>query len=145
MDAIIWLGIVIVLVIIEIATLGLTTIWFAGGALVACIAALLGGALPVQVALFLVVSVLLLLFTRPWAVRYLNKNRTPTNVESMIGRQGVVLKAIDNMKEQGQVRIGGMDWTARASDDSDRIPEGTVVEVVKIAGVKAIVKRKGGN
>ena len=127
MDAIIWLGIVIVLIIIEIVTLGLTTIWFAGGALAACIAAL---------------SVLLLLFTRPLAVRYLNRNRTLTNVESMIGRQGVVLEAIDNLREQGQVRIGGLEWMARAAEDTDKIPEGTAVEVVKIDGVKAIVKRK---
>ena len=142
MDAIIWLGIVIVLIIIEIVTLGLTTIWFAGGALAACIAALLGAALPIQAALFLAVSVLLLLFTRPLAVRYLNRNRTLTNVESMIGRQGVGLEAIDNLREQGQVRIGGLEWMARAAEDTDKIPEGTAVEVVKIDGVKAIVKRK---
>lgn len=145
MDAIIWLGIVVVLIIIEIATLGLTTIWFAGGALAACIAALSGAALPIQAALFLVVSILLLLFTRPLAVRYLNRNRTLTNVESMIGREGVVLEAIDNLKARGLVRIGGMEWTARTERDQDAIPEGTVVEVVKIEGVKAIVKRKGGN
>ena len=63
-------------------------------------------------------------------------------MESMIGRQGVVLEAIDNLREQGQVRIGGLEWMARAAEDTDKIPEGTAVEVVKIDGVKAIVKRK---
>ena len=141
MDAIIWLGIVIVLIIIEIVTLGLPLSGLPAerwrlyrGAF--------GGGSPIQAALFLAVSVLLLLFTRPLAVRYLNRNRTLTNVESMIGRQGVVLEAIDNLREQGQVRIGGLEWMARAAEDTDKIPEGTAVEVVKIDGVKAIVKRK---
>ena len=104
MEAICWLAIVIVLLVIEIATLGLTTIWFAGGALVACIAALLHANIWVQIVLFLVVSVLLLFFTRPLAVRYMNKDRTKTNVDSMVGKEAVVTEAIDNLKAQGVCR-----------------------------------------
>lgn len=142
MEAIVWLAIVIVLIIIEIATLGLTTIWFAGGALAACIAALFHADLLVQVILFLVVSLILLFFTRPVAARYLNNSRTKTNVDSLIGTQGLVLETVDNLKEQGQVRLGGMEWTARTETDGEVIPANTAVEVVRIDGVKAIVKRK---
>lgn len=145
MDAIVWLGIVIVLIVIEIATLGLTTIWFAGGALAACIAALLQADLMVQVLLFFAVSVLLLLFTRPAAARYLNKNRTKTNVESLIGMQGIVLEEVDNLKEQGLIRLNGMEWTARTEKDGEILARDTAVEVVRIDGVKAIVRKKEGN
>ncbi len=144
MDAIVWLGIVIVLIIIEIATLGLTTIWFAGGALAACIAALLQADLMIQVLLFLAVSVLLLLFTRPVAARYLNRNRTKTNVEGLIGTQGVVLETVDNLKGQGMIRLNGLEWTARTEEDGEILARDTVVEVVRIDGVKAIVRKKGG-
>lgn len=144
MEAIFWLGTVIVLIIIEIATLGLTTIWFAGGALAACIAALLHANLLIQVLLFMAVSVLLLVFTRPAAVRYLNKNRTKTNADSLIGKEAIVTQEIDNLKAQGQVQVNGMEWTARAGRNQEAIEKGTIVEIEKIDGVKLIVRRKEG-
>ncbi len=144
MEAIFWLAAVIVLLVIEIATLGLTTIWFAGGALVACIAALFHASILVQVILFLAVSVVLLFFTRPMAVRYMNKNRTKTNAESLVGKEAVVLKRIDNLNSQGQVQVNGLEWTARAADGQGIIEEGTVVVIEKIDGVKLIVKKKEG-
>lgn len=144
MEAIYWLGAVIVLIIIEIATLGLTTIWFAGGALVACIAALLDAGLIVQVILFLVVSVVLLLFTRPVAVRYLNRNRTKTNVDSMVGKEAVVLQTIDNLKTEGKVRVNDVEWTARTENNQEIIEQGALVKVARVEGVKLIVKRKEG-
>ena len=144
MEAICWLAIVIVLLVIEIATLGLTTIWFAGGALVACIAALLHANIWVQIVLFLVVSVLLLFFTRPLAVRYMNKDRTKTNVDSMVGKEAVVTEAIDNLKAQGVVQVNGLEWTARSEESQEVIPKGAIVEVGIVDGVKLIVRKKEG-
>ena len=134
----------IVLLVIEIATLGLTTIWFAGGALVACIAALLHANIWVQIVLFLVVSVLLLFFTRPLAVRYMNKDRTKTNVDSMVGKEAVVTEAIDNLKAQGVVQVNGLEWTARSEESQEVIPKGAIVEVGRVDGVKLIVRKKEG-
>lgn len=142
MEAICWLAVLIVLLLVEIATLGLTTIWFAGGALVACVAALLHASIWVQIVLFLVVSVLLLLFTRPAAVRYMNKNRTKTNVDSMAGKEAVVTEDIDNLKAQGVVQVNGLEWTARAENNQDVIPKGSVVEVTRVDGVKLIVRKR---
>ena len=144
MEAICWLAIVIVLLVIEIATLGLTTIWFAGGALVACIAALLHANIWVQIVLFLVVSVLLLFFTRPLAVRYMNKDRTKTNVDSMVGKEAVVTEAIDNLKAQGVVQVNGLECTARSEESQEVIPKGAIVEVGRVDGVKLIVRKKEG-
>lgn len=144
MEAICWLAIVIVLLVIEIATLGLTTIWFAGGALVACIAALLHANIWVQIVLFLVISVLLLFFTRPLAVRYMNKDRTKTNVDSMVGKEAVVTEAIDNLKAQGVVQVNGLEWTARSEESQEVIPKGAIVEVGRVDGVKLIVRKKEG-
>ena len=134
MDAILWLAAVVVLLVIEIATLGLTTIWFAGGALIAGIVAVAGAG---------IVSLILLIFTRPVAVKYLNVNRTRTNAESLIGKEAVVTQTIENLKNQGQVIVGGIEWTARTGDNETVIEKDTVVEIERIEGVKLIVKKKG--
>lgn len=141
LQAIIWLGIVIILIVVEIITLGLTTIWFAGGAAVACIAALLGASLLVQVILFMAVSVVLLFATRPVAMKYMNKNRTKTNAASLIGREAVVIQTIENLKAQGQVMVNGMEWTARSVREGEVIEKDTVVKIERIDGVKLIVKK----
>lgn len=138
---IIWLVLLIVLVVVEIATMGLTTIWFAGGALVALLANLLGLHEAIQVVLFFVVSVLLLAVTRPIAIRHLNQGRVKTNAESLIGRTGFVLEEIDNMRAMGCVSIDGQEWTARSEDDS-LIPKNKVVMIKAIQGVKLIVAVK---
>ena len=144
MEAIVWLAVAIVLLVVEIITLGLTTIWFAGGALVACVAAALQADFLVQMILFLVVSVVMLFFTRPVAMRYMNKNRTKTNSESLVGKEAVVLQEINNLKAAGQVQVNGIEWTARADDMEDVIEKGAIVCIKKIEGVKLIVKRKEG-
>lgn len=138
---IIWLAIIVVMAIIEIITLGLTTIWFAGGALVAFIASLFGVSLPIQIVLFVIVSLVLLAFTRPFAVKFVNKNRTRTNAESLIGKSAIVLEDINNLKAEGAVSVNGQEWTARAVDDTV-ITKDTVVEIVEIKGVKLMVKAK---
>lgn len=139
MDGIFWLLIVIVMAIIEIITLGLTTIWFAGGALVAFIASLLGANFVVQVVLFIVVSLVLLAVTRPLAVKFFNKGRESTNAESLIGSRAVVKQEIDNLNARGMVSVNGQEWTARAFEDKI-IPQGVTVEIMEISGVKLLVK-----
>ncbi|WP_075721808.1 NfeD family protein [Roseburia sp. 499] len=138
---IIWLAIIVVMAIIEIITLGLTTIWFAGGALIAFIASLFGVSLPIQIVLFVIVSLVLLVFTRPFAVKFVNKNQTRTNAESLIGKSAIVLEDINNLKAEGAVSVNGQEWTARAVDDTV-ITKDTVVEIVEIKGVKLMVKAK---
>lgn len=142
MSPIYWIIIFIVLLIIEIATLGLTTVWFAAGALAAFLAGILGAGLAVQIVLFLVVSIVLLVLTRPVALKYFNNKRQSTNVESMIGRQGVVLETIDTIKSQGLVEVDGETWSARTDKPEGVIPKDTVVSVEGVQGVKLIVKKK---
>ncbi|HJA93260.1 MAG TPA: NfeD family protein [Candidatus Eisenbergiella merdipullorum] len=147
MDQIIfWLVLLIILVVIEIATLGLTTIWFAGGALIAIIAAAFGAPLYLQITLFVAVSAVLLFFTRPLAVRYFNNDRVKTNVESLIGKKAVVEEEIDNLKPSGLVSVNGQEWTARSTRDERVIPKGRVVYICAVSGVKLIVEeRKEGD
>lgn len=138
----IWLIILVLLVVIELLTMGLTTVWFAGGALVATLASLIGLPLVIQFILFLVVSGLLLFFTRPIAVKYFNKDRVRTNAESLVGRQAIVISEIDNLQGIGQVNVGGMEWSARTRDENVTLPVGAVVVVLAIDGVKLIVEEK---
>ena len=139
---IIWLIVLVMCLVIEIGTLGLTTIWFAGGSLLATIVALVGGPLWLQILVFLVTSIVLLIFTRPVAMKYFNKNCIKTNVESMAGKQGIVTEMVDNIKGMGKIVADGMEWTAR-SKDNGTIAEGSVVTILEIQGVKAIVEEKG--
>ena len=130
-----WLIALAVLLVIEIITLGLTTIWFAGGALVAFVLALFNVPLLVQIT----VSILLLLFTRPVVEKRLNESRVKTNVNSMIGKEGRVTETIDNYNQKGIVIINGLEWTARSSRDDLIIPEGSKVVINEIKGVKVFV------
>lgn len=142
MDIMIWLIILIICIVVEAATMGLTMVWFAGGSLVAAIAAALKAPLVVQIILFLVVSFLMVFFTRPIAVKYFNKKRVKTNVESMIGRQAIVISEIDNLQGIGQVTVGGQEWSARSEDDDVKIKVGAVVDIMAVSGVKLIVREE---
>lgn len=142
MEVMIWLGILIAAIIIEVITLGLTTIWFAGGALVAVIAAAFGAPLIIQIILFILVSLLLLIFTRPIAVKYFNKDRVRTNVESLVGRQAIVISEIDNLQGIGQVTVSGQEWSAKSAEDPVSLPVGAVVDIVAISGVKLVVRER---
>ena len=135
-----WLVVLVVSIGVEVATLGLTSIWFAGGAVVAVIVAAVHGPVWLQILLFFAVSLLLLFFTRPIAVRYFNRDRVRTNVESMIGRQAIVTSEIDNLQGIGQVTVGGQEWSARTEGDGLNLQPGTVVDIVAVNGVKLIVK-----
>ena len=140
MDPFIWLAILAVLLVTEAITAGLTTIWFAGGALVAAVASYFGAGLITQLMLLLCVSLVLLIFTRPAAVKFMNKGVTKTNAESLIGRKAVVIQTIDNLAQTGQVRISDIEWMARTSSDGIVLPEKAVVIVKEIQGVKLIVE-----
>ena len=133
-----WLGIIIILVIIEAATVNLTTIWLAGGALIAFIFALLKLPLFAQLIAFLAVSVILLIFTRPIAVKYLKVGTQKTNVDALIGKTGLVVMDISEHKS-GQVKVKGQIWTA-VSESGEYIKENTEVVIVAIEGVKLVVK-----
>ena len=137
-----WLVVLVILVIIELLTMGLTTVWFAGGALAATIVSLFHAPLALQVIVFLVVSALLLFFTRPLAVKYFNKDRVRTNAESLVGRQAIVISEIDNLQGIGQVNVGGMEWSAMTRMDGVRLPVGTVTTVLAINGVKLVVEER---
>lgn len=140
MGPLIWLGIVALFLVIEAATVGLTTIWFAGGALIAAIAAWVGAGEAVQWILFIAVSLVLLIFTRPVAVRYMNKNVEKTNVERLMGQKAVVIQEIDNLNQTGLVRVGDVEWMARTKSDDVQIPEKAVVVIKEVQGVKLIVE-----
>ena len=136
-----WLAVFVMLIVIELATMGLTTIWFAGGAVAGFIASMLGANVVIQAVVFFVVSIVLLIFTRPFAVRYINSNKTKTNIDGLIGQEALVLEEINNIRETGCARLEGKEWTARSVDDTV-IPADTVVIVERIEGVKLIVKTK---
>ena len=136
--AFVWLGLVILFLIAEGATVSLVSLWFAAGAVVAMFAALLGAGIWLQTGLFLVVSGVLLLMLRPIVRRYLVPKITATNVDSLVGATGLVTETIDNVTASGQVKLGAMEWTAR-STTGENIPQGTLIRVDKIEGVKVYV------
>ena len=137
---IVWIVVIVAMALIEAATMGLTTIWFAGGGIVAAVVAALGAPFIVQLIVFAVVSVALLYFTRPIALKAFNKTRTLTNSEGLVGKHAYVTEEIDNIKATGKVKIDGMEWTARTEKDGTVISVGALISVISIEGVKAIVE-----
>lgn len=138
----IWLIVFVACIVIEIITMGLTTIWFAGGALIAAVGAAFGAPIWLQIVLFVLVSLVLLYFTRPIAVKYFNKDRVKTNAESLVGKQAIVISEIDNLQGIGQVTVSGQEWTARTVDEGVTLPVGSVVIIRGINGVKLMVEEK---
>ncbi len=136
---ILWLVLLVVFLVVEASCpIHLVSIWFGAGALAAGIAALLGGELWLQIVLFFVVSCGLLAAMWPLVKKVLSPKIVKTNVDSVIGSQGYITEAVDNISAAGQVKLGGMYWTAR-SEKGEPIEAGTLVEVVRIEGVKAYV------
>ena len=138
----IWLFLVVVLLIIELVTVGLTTIWFAAGSASAFLLSLAGLGIGWQIGVFLVVSIVLFVFTRPWAMKYVNKKSEKTNYEGVIGRTVKVTQEINNTEQTGQAVYDGQEWTARSADDNTVIEAGQLARVVRIEGVKLIVREK---
>lgn len=138
--ALYWLIISVVLIVIEIITLGLTTIWFAVGALFAALLAFIGIGLVGQIFMFVIVSVVLFVVTRPLAMKYLNKRIIRTNSDSLIGKIAIVTEKIDNIAATGAVKVQGEEWTARSTKE-EIIEEGTKVKIIEISGVKLMVDK----
>lgn len=136
----VWLGLVILFIVLELPTTGLTTIWFAAGSLVGFFLALAHAPLPVQIVAAILVSLLLLIFARPFFRKLFGKNMVKTNVDSLIGEYAKVTEQIDNINGTGYVTVKGQDWMARTKDDSVTVEQGTLVEILAISGVKVIVK-----
>lgn len=137
--SIVWVVLMVVFLVVEAATAGLTCIWFAIGSLAALIAALFDAQLWLQIVWFLVISFVTLYFTRPLVKKYVNSRSQPTNADMVIGKEALVTEDIDNVEATGAVSVGGKVWTARSADGG-HIKSGAVVSVLRIEGVKLIVE-----
>ena len=138
--SIVWLVIMVALLLLEAAVPGLVSIWFALGAFAALLSAMLNAPLWLQIVWFVVVSVLALWFTRPFVKKFVNGRVQATNADVVIGKDAVVIEDIDNIHGTGAVSVDGKVWTARSENTDTTIGEGTVVEVLRIEGVKLIVR-----
>lgn len=134
----VWLALLLFFAVAEAATIALVSIWFAAGALAALLATIFTNDIWIQILLFVVVSAVTMAVVRPLARKYVLPHRVPTNADQVIGREGVITQAVDNLAPAGVVVVAGMAWTAR-SDSGENIPEGTVVTVRRIEGVKLFV------
>ena len=136
--AILWLVLMVLFLLVEAITVTLVSTWFAVGSLAALLLSLLGASVGLQVAMFVIVSAVLLTALRPLVRKYIKPKLTKTNVDAVVGSTGLVTVAIDNVSAVGQVKLGAMYWTAR-SESGEPICEGTLVKVDRIEGVKAFV------
>ena len=136
-----WVVALVVFLIVEAVTAGLVSIWFVFDSLVALICAALGAAVWLQIFWFVIVSVATLVLTRPLVKRYVDSRSVATNADRSIGRAAVVTERIDNLAATGAVKLDGVVWTARSTDDAVAIEAGERVTVRAIEGVKLIVER----
>lgn len=143
METIIWIALIILFATIEIVTVGLTTIWFAGGAIVALVCNIAGLGMGWQFAAFSVVSFVLLFFTRPWALKYLKPHLTKTNYESNIGELVCITEMVDNIRGTGTAVLKGQEWSARAFEEGETFEAGSIVKVKEIRGVTLYVTESG--
>ena len=140
MEAIIWVALIILFAAIEIATVGLTSIWFAGGALAALLCYALGLGVAWQIVVFFAVSLVLLFFTRPWAMKYLKPHLIKTNYEEAVDKNVCITETVDNLKGTGTAVLNGQEWTARAYEDGKVFEPGMIVKVKEIRGVTLYVE-----
>lgn len=137
-NALFWLAALVVFLLAEAATVSLVSIWFAAGALVAIVVSLLGFGLVTQVTLFLLTAVILLISLRGMVRKFINPKIIRTNVDAIVGKTGVVTTPINNVAALGQVKIGGMEWSARSTTGA-HLEAGTTVTVDRVEGVKVFV------
>lgn len=136
---IMWIVAIILFALIESLTYQIVSIWFAAGAVGSFIAYLLGADFMAQIVIFLVISGILVLFTRPLAMKVLKPNGLKTNVDSAIGKEGIVTEEINNLRGTGALKLSGVEWTARSCDDTI-IPKGKAVRIKEVEGVRLIVE-----
>ncbi|SDB01688.1 NfeD family protein [Eubacterium oxidoreducens] len=139
---IVWLVIIVACVVIELATVGLTTIWFACGAGVAMIIYGCKLAFGWQLAGFVIVSLIMLFFTRPFALKYINRKTFKSNVEGAIGKSVMITETVDAQKGTGKGTLDGMEWTVRSKDAKVTYEPGEEVQVAQVSGVKLIVEKR---
>lgn len=139
MEIMIWLALIVFFVVLEIATVGLISIWLAGGGIAGLICAALGMSVTGQILVFAAVSFILLYFTRPWALKYLKPHLVKTNSEDAIGKNVCVTEQIDNVKGTGTAVMNGLEWTARSADEGKTFEPGMIVTVKEIKGVTLYV------
>lgn len=137
--AVFWLVMIVVFLLVEAATVALVSTWFALGSLAAMLVSILKGPVWFQAAVFVIVSAICLTALRPLVRKHIQPKLTKTNVDAVVGTTGLVIAPIDNVSAVGQVKLGAMTWTAR-SVSGEPIPQGTLVKVVRIEGVKAFVE-----
>lgn len=136
--ALFWLAALVVFLVTEATSVALVSIWFAAGALLAIVTALLGGGVGLQVTVFLLASIVLLAGMRPLVRKYFTPRLHKTNVDSVIGAEGIVTTPVNNIAALGQVTIAGMEWSARSTTGA-HLPEGARVRVDRVEGVKVFV------
>ncbi|HAY73724.1 MAG TPA: NfeD family protein [Ruminococcaceae bacterium] len=136
----IWIGLIVIFVIVEAATVQLVTVWFAVGGIAGLIAYAFGLEIWMQILIFAVVSAVALAVTRPFVKRFTKGRKQPTNADRYIGQEATVTEPISNELSKGAVRIGGLEWTARTVDNSE-VDKGERVTVEAIEGAKLLVKR----
>ena len=137
-----WLILMIVFIVFELVTMGLTTIWFALGSLVALAVAAVGGPVWLQILVFVIVSFATLFGVRNIAKDFFNQNRERTNAFGLIGKKGIVTEDISNIYATGQVTVAGQEWTARAVNDGNTYEKGEMVIIREISGVKLLVEKE---
>lgn len=138
MDIAIWFGAMVAFCALEAATVALVSVWFAGGALAAMVGALLGASWPVQLVLFVAVSAALLACLRPLVKKYVAPKITPTNTQALVGQTALVTESINNLADQGAVKVNGVVWSARSTTGAN-IPAGRLIRIDRIEGVKLFV------
>lgn len=138
----IWLGVIVVTIVVEIITVGLTSIWLTGGALAALIVCALGGHWGLQMAVFFIITFLLLYFTRPWAIKHINNRKIKTNYEEAIGKEVRVTETVDNRKGTGKAVYNGMEWTVRSAEDEVIFKPEELAIVKSVQGVKLILVKQ---
>ena len=135
----VWVGAMVAFAILEVATVNMVSLWFIGGAAAALVAQLLGGALWVQILVFFVVSVILLACLRPFVRKYVTPRKTATNADMALGRQAYLTETVDNLRGTGALKLDGKEWSVRSAK-GDILPEGQLVTIVKLEGVKLYVE-----
>ena len=138
--AVSWFCLMVVFLAMESSTVSLVSIWFAAGSLVAMVTAVCGGQLWLQILLFVLVSVVLLASLRSVVRKFITPKLVKTNVDAVTSSTGLVVEPIDNIRSQGRVKLGGMEWSARSTENLT-IEEGTLVKVDRVEGVKVFVSR----
>ena len=135
-----WVIAIILFIVVELNTMGLTMVWFVGGALVAAILSAMNASFPIQIIFFIAVSAVLMAFVRPIALKHFNPKRIRTNVDALLGKHCIVIERIDNAQDSGRVKLDGIEWTARSSVFMKPLEKDTQAVIRAVEGNKLIVE-----